>query len=349
MKKLMKAVLKTKAQKGAEILNLEIPELKFGEVLVKVKTTSICGTDVHIWEWDNWAQNRIKNLPQILGHELAGEVVKIGDGVKNLKLGDYISAETHIPCKNCIQCLTGQEHICGNLKILGVDCNGAFAEFIALPEIVCWRNSPELPYEVASVQEPLGNAIYATLVEDVAGKKVAVIGEGPTGLFAVGVAKVSGATEIYILGKHPYRMEIARKMGADHLVFVNQIDPIAYILEKTKNVGVDIVLEMAGSQEAINLGFKIIRKGGRFSAFGIPSEKVTLDYSGGIIFKGITVYGINGREMYKTWFKTKNFLSSKRLDITPVITHKLSLEDFAKGFELMTTRPKICGKVVLIP
>lgn len=345
----MKAVVKTKAAPGAELVEVEVPRPGVGEVLVRVRATSICGTDVHIYEWDSWSQGRIKNIPQILGHEFAGEVVEVGTSVKNIKVGDYISAETHIPCNSCIQCLTGQQHICGNLKILGVDCNGCFAEYAVVPEIVCWKNSPEIPPEFASVQEPLGNSIYATLVEDVAGKTVAVIGEGPTGLFAVGVARVSGASKIFMIGKHPYRMEIARKMGADHLVYVDQMDAVQYVLDETNGVGVDVVLEMAGSQKALEDGFLMVRKGGRFSAFGIPSGPVKIDYANGIVFKGVTVYGVNGREMYRTWFRTRNLLESKRLDISPVVTHRLPLSDFARGFDLMMTRPKVCGKVVLLP
>lgn len=349
MSKKMKAVVKTKGVPGAELLTMDIPSPGPLEVLVKVKATSICGTDVHIYKWDPWAQGRIKNIPQILGHEFAGEVVEVGKNVQHIKVGDYISAETHIPCLECIQCLTGQMHICSRLKILGVDINGCFAEYAAIPEVVCWKNSPEIPYEYATVQEPLGNAVYATLVEDVAGKTVAIIGEGPTGLFAVGVARVSGASEIFAIGKHKFRLEIAKKMGADHIISLGENDPVLYVLEKTDGIGVDVVLEMAGSQQALDDGFKIVRKGGRFTAFGIPSGNVRLDYANGIVFKGVTVYGVNGRLMYNTWFIVRNLLKSKRLDISPVVTHKLPLADFEEGFKLMTEGERKCGKIVLIP
>ena len=331
------------------MLSKVIPEPGPGEVLVNVRATSICGTDVHIYKWDPWAQGRIRNIPQTLGHEFAGEVVEVGKNVQHIKVGDYISAETHIPCMECIQCLTGQMHICSALKILGVDMDGCFAEYAVIPEIVCWKNSREIPFEYASVQEPLGNAVYATLVEDVAGKTVAVIGDGPTGLFSVGVARVSGASEIFMLGKHGFRLDIARKMGADHIVCLGEGDQVQYIMEKTHGIGVDVVLEMAGSQQALDDGFKIVRKGGRFTAFGIPSGAVKLDYANGIVFKGVTVYGVNGRLMYKTWFTVRNLLSSKRLDISPVVTHKLPLDSFQDGFRLMTEGERKCGKVVLIP
>jgi threonine 3-dehydrogenase len=345
----MNAVVKTTRGPGAELLSLDIPRVGPKDILVKIKATSICGTDVHIYEWDPWAQGRIKNIPQVLGHEFAGEVVEVGSQTERIKVGDGISVETHIPCMECIQCLTDQMHICTNLKIVGVDINGCFAEYAVVPEIVCWKNSPDIPYEYACVQEPLGNAVYATLVEDVAGKTVAVIGEGPTGLFAVGVARASGASEIFAFGRNRFRLEIAKKMGADHIIFVDETDAYEFVMEKTGGIGVDVVLEMAGAHQAIEDGFKIIRKGGRFSAFGIPSSNVRIDYANGIIFKGVTIYGINGRQMFKTWFKVRNLLKSKRLDISPVITHKLPLADFKEGFRLLTEGDRNCGKIVLMP
>jgi len=347
----MRAVAKTKAAPGAEMVMVDIPRIKPNEVLVKVKATSICGTDVHIYEWNQWAQGRIKNLPQILGHEVAGEVVEVGSQVQQIKAGDYISAETHIPCMRCIQCLTNQMHICANLKILGVDCDGAFAEYIAVPEVVAWKNDPSIPPEFATVQEPLGNATYAVLGEDcdVAGKSMAIIGDGPIGLFAVGVARVCGVTQIFAIGKHPFRMEIARKMGADHLIYADKQNVVEYILDHTHGVGVDIVLDMAGSPQALEEGFKILRKGGRFTAFGIPSGKAEVDYANGIVFKGAQIHGINGRKMFDTWFRVRNLLASGRLDISPIVSHKLPLEEYEKGFSLMMTRPKVSGKVVLFP
>ena len=352
----MKAVVKTKPQAGADFTEVDIPEISPDEALVKVRATSICGTDVHIYKWDPWSDGRIgsKNLPQILGHEVAGEVVKVGANVKRVKVGDYISAETHIPCKSCIQCLTGQEHICANLKILGVDRDGAFGEYIAIPESVCWVNDPAIPPEFASVQEPLGNATYALLGEDynVAGRSVAIIGDGPIALFAVGVARVSGAIPIFLIGKYDFNMEIGKRMGADHLLYANKpdIDRIAYIKDHTYGFGADVVLDMAGSPQALDEGFKILRKGGRFTAFGIAAESPTLlDYNNGIVFKGAQVHGINGRKMFDTWFRVRNFLASGRLDISPVVTHMFSLSDFEKGFEEMITRPRRSAKVVLFP
>ncbi|MFC1683102.1 alcohol dehydrogenase catalytic domain-containing protein [Candidatus Zixiibacteriota bacterium] len=352
----MQAVVKTKPAPGAEWLTVDVPKIAPDQVLVKVKAASICGTDVHIYKWDPWSEGRIgaKNLPQILGHEVAGEVVEVGGQVSKVKVGDYISAETHIPCKQCIQCLTGQEHICANLSILGVDCHGAFAEYFAVPESVCWINDQTIPPEFATVQEPLGNATYAVLGEDndVAGKTMAIIGDGPIALFAVGVARASGVTSIFLVGKYDYNMDIGKRMGADHLLYANRddVDRISFIRDHTYGFGTDIVLDMAGSPQALEEGFKMLRKGGRFTAFGVASVSPTpIDYNNGIVFKGAQVHGINGRKMYDTWFRVRNFLASGRLDIAPVVTHLLPLEDYAKGFEVMMERPRKSAKVILFP
>lgn len=345
----MKAVVKTERAAGAQYMEVDIPKPAPNEVLVKVKATSICGTDVHIYQWDEWSQGRIKNIPQTLGHELAGEIVEVGSAVTKGKVGDYISAETHIPCDNCIQCLTGQRHICGHLKILGVDCNGAFAEYIAVPETVIWKNDRSVAPQFACVQEPLGNAVYCTLVEPVVGKSVLIFGDGPTGLFAAGVANVAGAGKVMIVGRHEFRLNIAKKMGADVLIHGHDDDVEAIVMEETNGVGVDVVLDMAGTQVAIDQGFKLVRKGGRYSAFGIASGRVDWDINNGVVFKGVTIYGINGRLMYDTWYQVAGLLSSGRLDISPVVSHILPLESFEEGFSLMMTRPKVSGKVVLFP
>lgn len=347
----MKAVVKTRPEAGAEWLDVDVPRPDAGQVLVKVTATSICGTDVHIYQWERWAQNRIgpQRLPQILGHEMAGEVVEVGANVHGVRPGDNISVETHIPCGYCRQCLSGQMHICQNLKIFGVDRDGCFAEYTTVPEQVIWKNDSSIPPAYASVQEPLGNAVYCTLVEPVAGKTVMIFGDGPIALFAVGVARVSGASMIILAGMEPARLDIARKMGADQVINVLNTDAVKSVLDATDGVGADVVLEMAGAKKAIEQAFRCVRKGGRVSAFGIPSEPVELNWNDAIVFRGVTVYGINGRLMFETWLTVRNLLASKRLDISPVVTHKLPLEEFHKGFDLMITSPKTSGKVVLFP
>lgn len=352
----MKAVVKTRPELGAEYKQVESPRIEADQVLVRVKATSICGTDVHIYKWDPWSDARIgkRNLPQILGHEVAGEVVEVGKEVKRVNAGDYISAETHIPDKSCIQCLTGQEHICANLKILGVDCDGAFAEYFAVPESVCWINDKSIPPEFATVQEPLGNATYAVLGEDndIAGKTMAIIGDGPIALFAVGVARVCGVARIFHVGKYDVNMEIGKRMGSDFQLYANKedVNRVEFIMDHTYGFGADIVLDMAGSPQALDEGFRFLRKGGRFTAFGVASESPTLvDYNNGIVFKGAQVHGISGRKMFDTWFRVRNLLASKRLDISPVITHVFLLKDYSQGFKEMMTRPRKSAKVVLFP
>lgn len=345
----MKAIIKRESKPGAELEVVDIPKISPNEVLVNVKVASICGTDVHIYKWNEWAQNRIKP-PLIIGHEFAGEVVEVGTDVKSLKVGDFVSAETHIPCNQCFQCKTGKQHICKNVLILGVDINGVFADYVALPEVCAWKNSEKIPFEFASVQEPLGNSVYTTIEGGgVTGKKVAIFGCGPTGLFAVGVARVSGASEIISIGKHEFRMEIAKKMGADHILKYPDDDIVKLITKITGGEGVDVVLEMSGSQDAINQGLTVLKKGGRFTAFGIPSGKVEIDLANDIIFKGANIVGISGRKMFDTWYRVAGLLESKRIDISPVITHKFPLEEFKKGFELMMSEERKAAKILLFP
>ena len=353
---MMKAVVKTRPEQGAVYMDVPVPEILPDWVLVKVRATSICGTDVHIYKWDPWSASRIgeKNLPQTLGHEVAGEVVEVGSHVKRIKVGDYISAETHIYDPGDLTALLGQLHIGDRMKILGVDCDGAFAEYFAVPESVCWVNDPSIPPEFATVQEPLGNATYAVLGEDndVAGKSMVLIGDGPISLFAVGVARTCGVTNIFLVGKYDFNMEIGRRMGADHLLYANRddVDRIEFIMDHTNGYGADIVLDMAGSPQALDEGFRMLRRGGRFTAFGVSAATpAAIDYNNGIVFKGAQIHGISGRKMFDTWYRVRNFLSSGRLDIRPVITHLFTLEDFEKGFREMITRPRHSAKVVLFP
>lgn len=354
----MKAVVKTKPQLGAELMEVAIPKIGDDEVLVKVRATSICGTDVHIYKWDDWSAKRIgaKALPQILGHEVVGEVVDKGKYVKKIAVGDYVSAETHIPNPGDLQTLLGQMHIGERMQILGVDRDGVFAEYAAIPEIVCWANDKSIPPEYGCVQEPLGNATYAVLGEDndVAGKTMVILGDGPVGLFSTGVARAVGVTKIILVGLSEYNLEIGRRMGADYILNASDtsVDRLAFVKDHTSGYGADIVLEMAGVPQTIEEGFKMLRKGGRFSAFGVLSQPtVQVDYNNGIVFKGCQIHGINGRKLFDTWYRVTNLLASKRLDISPVVTHKLALDDFECGFEKLLVPPleRKAGKIVLFP
>ncbi len=345
----MIALRKTQRARGAEMQEIPIPEIKPNEVLIKIQASSLCGTDVHIYEWDPWAQSRIKNVPYTVGHETTGIVVKKGSMVTRVEEGDAVSVETHIPCMHCKQCLTGQMHICQNLKILGVDTNGAFAEYLAVPEIVVWKNDPSVPPEYMSIQEPLGNAVHATLIEPVHGKSVVILGDGPVGLFSAGVARACGATQIFMTGIEPFRLNIGKQMGVDRIINVAKENAIEIVKQETNGVGADVVLEMSGVASAMQDGVKMLRNGGRYCFFGIFKENLVATPLNDIIFNGGRFYGINGRLMFDTWFTVSNLLASKRLDVRPVVTHKLPLSHFAEAFELMTESPKKAGKIVMFP
>jgi len=353
----MKAVRKTNADVGAAWVDTPVPEIDPEWVLVKVRATSICGTDVHIYKWDPWADSHIgaDNLPQTLGHEVAGEVIEVGAHVKRIKVGDYVSAETHIYDPGDLQALVGSPHVGKNMRILGVNCDGAFGEYFAIPESVCWVNDPSIPPEFATVQEPMGNACYAVLGEDadVAGKTMLITGDGPISLFAIGIARACGVSKILHFGKYDFNMEIARKMGADEQIYTNKTTPEereTFVMDHTGGWGVDIALEMVGSPDSIRDCFGFVRKAGRITAFGIaPDSPCPVDYNDGIVFKGGQIHGINGRKIFDTWYRVKNLLASGRVDPTPVITHMYGLEDFQKGFDRMIERPRKSAKVVLFP
>ncbi len=344
----MKAIMKREAGYGAELVTIDTPEPSDSDVLVKVVATSICGTDAHIYKWDKWSQSRIKT-PMVFGHEFAGEVVKVGKNVRGIKVGDFISAESHIPCGHCKVCKNGQMHICTNLKILGVDTQGCFAEYVVIPEICAWKNSKEMPPHIAAIQEPLGNAVYATLSADISGRSVAIFGDGPAGLFSTGVASTCGASRVFLLGTYEFNLNIGKKMGAYETINVKTSNNyIENIKELTDGDGVDVVIEMSGAEKAIQDGFRVLRKGGTFVAFGIPSDEIRLNISDAIIFKGANVIGINGREMFRTWIKMKELLDSKRLNPEPVITHQIPFEKFKEGFELMIdTMDHKAAKIVM--
>ncbi len=353
----MKAVVKTQPQVGAEYLDVKPPKPQPDWVVVKVRATSICGTDVHIWKWDDWSEHRIgtAKLPQTMGHEVAGEVVEVGSACKRVKVGDYVSAETHIYDPGDLTALLGKLHVGEHMKILGVDCDGAFAEYFAIPESVCWPNDRSIPPELATIQEPLGNACYAVMGEDsdVAGKTMVITGDGPISLFAVAIARATGVAKIILLGKYEFNVEIARRLGADHLIYTNKTTPderLEMVRDLTGGNGVDIALEMVGSNDSIGDCFRMVRKAGRVTAFGIaPTSPLMLDYNGGIVFKGCQIHGVSGRKMFDTWYRNRNLLAYGRLDVRPVITHMFTLDQYATGFGAMTERPRKSAKVVLFP
>lgn len=343
----MKAVIKAKPGPGAELVDMEKPVPGPDQVLVKVLATSICGTDLHIYEWNEWAQARIKNLPQVMGHELCGEVLELGKNVKNVKKGDIISAETHIACGHCYLCHTGNAHICVNGKIFGVDVNGVFAEYAVVPGANAWILDEKIPKDFASVMEPLGNAVHTVLAGEITGNTVLVTGCGPIGVMSVAVSRICGATKVIATELNDYRIQLAKKVGADLVINPKKENVVEKVLKETDGLGIDVVLEMSGNPIAIKQAFESLRPGGRFSILGIPDKPMEIDLGKDIVFKYITVQGINGRLMFSTWHKTSRFLSSGRLDLEPIITHRFRLEEFEKGLELMQSGN--CGKILLYP
>lgn len=340
----MKALRKVEAGVGLAMCEVPVPKIRSSEVLVKVHKRAICGTDLHIWSWDAWSAGRIKP-PVTLGHEFYGEIVEKGSDVTHYQVGDLVTAEMHVVCNQCPLCRTGQAHLCDNVVILGVDGDGAFADYVAIPEINLWRVPKEIDPEWAAIYDPFGNAVHTVMAGPTVGKSFMVLGGGPIGLMAVAVAKAAGASQVLLSEVSPYRRELGKKMGADRIINPAEDDFEAVVREATGGKGVDVVLEMSGHPAAIAQGFRIIKKSGRYTLLGIPSKPITLDFAKDLIFPGITLQGINGRRMYENWYQMDAFLVSKRVDLTPMITHHFPMEEFKTAFE--TGLSGQSGKIIL--
>jgi threonine 3-dehydrogenase len=346
MSSTMHAVVKAKAAPGIELQEVPVPSPGPGEVLVKVQAASVCGTDLHIFNWDPWAQGRI-HPPLIPGHEFAGVVAGKGRGVTTVKEGDLVSAEMHVACGKCMQCRIGEAHICQHVRILGVDEDGAFAEYAIIPETNIWKLSPQIPHEYATLLDPLGNAVHAVLSGPIAAQTVAVTGCGAIGLFSIAVAKACGAAKVFAVEVNAHRRAVAAQMGADVVLNPATDDVVERIKDETDGTGVDVLLEMSGVATAIRTGFAALRTGGRASLLGIPSKPFELDFAKDIIFKGAVVLGINGRKMFETWFQMEALLATGKLNLEPAITHRLKLSEFEQAMELLRTGEAI--KAVLRP
>ncbi len=341
----MHTISKIEPKKGAVMIEKPIPDIGDDDILVKVLATSVCGTDVHIYQWDAWAQSRIP-VPQTMGHELAGKVVKVGSRVSHIRIGDIVSAETHIVCGLCEFCMTGQAHICKHTKILGVDRDGAFAQYIAIPAANAFVNDPNVAPEMLCIQEPLGNAVHTVLSGDIIGKTVAVVGVGPIGIMAVDVAKAVGAAKVIAIDINDYRLDLAKQLGADAIINAKDTDVISSVRQLTGGAGVDVVCEMSGNGLALNQALSYVKDGGRVSILGIPTKPVEIEVGRNIVFKGLTIHGITGRRMFSTWFQVKALIDSGRLHLDKIITHKLPWEKYEQAMELMESGN--CGKVVLM-
>jgi threonine 3-dehydrogenase len=340
----MWAIQKAAPAPGLSRIVAPIPKVGPKDVRIRVTAFAICGTDLHIVEWDDWAASRIKP-PLIPGHEFTGVVESVGAEVTLVRPGDRVTAETHIYCGLCYACRRGLPHLCENVQILGVDRQGAFADLVVIPEQNVWKLHPSIPEEIAAVHDPLGNAVHCALAGPVAGLRFAVFGCGPIGCFAVGVLKASGASWVAAVDKNPMRLGLAERMGADLLLNVEKDAVVPSIRDATDGRGVDAMLEMSGSPGAFRDGFEALANGGRISLLGIPSKPLEIDVAREIIFRGATVQGINGRWIYDTWFRMEALLLSGKLDIRPVITHVLGWSEFDRAVELQ--RSGKAGKIVL--
>lgn len=334
----MRALLKKRPEPGAAYDSAGDLEPKPDELLVKVHRASICGSDLPIYNWNSWAPERFKT-PSTFGHEFCGTVEKIGSAARDFKKGDFVSIESHIFCGLCYQCQNGQRHVCKDMKIIGVDGPGGFGDYAVVPARCAWKHADSSLQDIGSLFEPFGNAVYSVLVEPVAAKSVLVMGCGPQGLFSIAVAKASGAEKIVAVESSKFRADLAIRMGATTVLRPDEKLP----------TGFDVVCEMSGAQPAITAAFKAVRSGGRITAFGIPSGKIELDWANDLIFKGVRVHGIVGREIFETWYKADRLLRSGAVDIRPVVTHTFPLKDYEAGFAAMTAADKRCGKVLFVP
>ena len=323
-----------------------VPAVGPTDVLVRVKAASICGTDLHIYGWDRWSQGRIKP-PLTLGHEFCGNVERVGDEVTAVKPGDFVSAEMHVNCGHCRQCRLGQAHICQNLRIIGIDQDGAFADFVRIPASNIIKLDPGIPEHYGAILDPLGNAVHTVLAGPIAGQTVLVTGCGPIGLMSIAVAKACGSSTVFATETNEARRAMAKKMGADAVIDPASEDAVKRILSETGGTGVDALLEMSGNPKAIQQGFQALRAGGRASLLGIPTENVPLDLVNDVIFKGATVQGIYGRRMYETWVEMTALLKAGRLNLEPLFAERAPLGKFEGAFAKL--QEGLPGKILLYP
>jgi len=339
----MQAIVKERRAPGLTVTTVPDPVPSSGEVLIAVRHAGVCGTDLHIADWDAWASGRM-HPPVVIGHEFAGEIVKVGPGVTELAPGQLVTAEGHIVCGHCLQCRTGNGHICRNTRIIGVDRDGAFANLIVMPASNV-LTLDGIPTEIGAIMDPMGNAFHTVLSAEIPGSTVFVVGCGPIGCFAVGIAKAAGAAKVIASDVNPKRLALAAKMGAHVTIDAKKEDVTRQVLAATGGEGADVVCEMSGIPSALHQAFASVRMGGRVQLLGIPKDQVPVDFATEIIFKGITVYGVVGRKMYETWHQMRRFLSAGLFDPRPVITHRFPLAKIDDA--LAAIRSGDAGKVIL--
>ena len=338
----MKALVKANAEKGIWMEDIPVPEIGINDVLIKIKKTSICGTDLHIYKWDNWAQNTIK-VPMTIGHEYVGVVVEKGRGVKNVKIGDRVTGEGHIACGHCRNCRRGKLHVCENTIGVGVNRDGAFAEYLSLPASNVVHLDDRISDETASIMDPFGNATHTALSFPLIGEDVLITGAGLIGTMATGICRFAGARYVVVSDFSDYRLEIAKKMGATLTVNPSKGETIQGAMKELHMRGFDVGLEMSGAPSAFRDMIDNMYNGSKISLLGILPNTTTVDWNK-IIFKALTLKGIYGREMWETWYKMEQMLISG-FDLNPVITHRFGIDEFQQGFDIMESGQ--CGKVIL--
>ena len=338
----MKSLVKAKAEKGIWLQDTPEPEVGHNDLLIKIRKTAICGTDMHIYNWDEWSQKTIP-VPMVVGHEYVGEVVGMGQEVKGFKVGDRVSGEGHITCGHCRNCRAGRVHLCRNTEGVGVNRPGAFAEYLVIPAFNAFKIPDNISDELASIFDPFGNAVHTALSFDLVGEDVLITGAGPIGIMAAAVAKHVGARHVVVTDINPYRLELAKKMGATRVVDVSKEDLKVVMNELGMTEGFDVGLEMSGVPVAFRDMLNKMNHGGKIAMLGIPPQDVAIDWNQ-VIFKGLVIKGIYGREMFETWYKMASLLQSG-LDLSPIITHTFSIDDFQKGFDTMGSGHS--GKVIL--
>ena len=338
----MKALVKAEPRKGLWLREVPVPKIGINDVLIRVDRTGICGTDLHIYKWDAWAQKTIP-VPMTVGHEFVGEIVELGSNVHDFAEGDVVSAEGHLVCGRCRNCLAGRRHLCADTKGIGVNREGAFAEYISVPVTNIWTHKPDINRDIAAIFDPFGNAVHTALSFPVLGEDVLITGAGPIGLMAVAIAKHASARYVVVTDVNEYRLELARKLGATVALNVNQ----GRVADVQKRLGMkegfDVGLEMSGNPAAFREMLDNMCHGGKIAMLGIPSEPIAIDWNK-VVFNMLTIKGIYGREMYETWYQMSVMLESG-LDISPVITHRFHYTEFEKGFEAMLSGQS--GKVIL--
>jgi threonine 3-dehydrogenase len=339
----MRALVKLAPGRGLDVVEVPVPSPGRTDVLIRVAAGGICGTDLHIYHWDPWSASRIKP-PRIIGHEFCGTIAAVGEDVTEVQVGDRVAGEGHIACGWCFQCRHGQAHICDRLEVVGIDRDGAFADYVVIPARNAWRLDPATPTEIAAVMDPLGNAVHTALETDIAARNVAITGCGPIGLMAIAICRMAGAALVIASEAVGNRQVLARQMGADIVLDAKRDDVPARIRELTGGPGADVVLEMSGHPNGIRDALRGVRSGGWVGMLGLPGAPVELDLANLVIFKAVRVAGIYGRRLWQTW-EQMTALLRRGLDVAPVITHRLPLERYADAFALLETGE--AGKVIL--